>query len=148
MEQTIKLNLDMNEQNSLRLAYQSLDGYEVISKNTDGTEKIIRIPYKLGAARRTIVKNLNTLQISFDSLESTKKSLFKEIWPNKEITDVVEQKDDPDNFNRFVKEFDKILALKEEINLIPLYESNVYNDNEFPMGAITCLDHFGLIISG
>jgi hypothetical protein len=145
-ETTLKLDLDINQQNSLFSAFNQLDGYEQVAPDVDNGAKVVRVPYQLGSSRRAVVKNLNALRTSLLSYEEAHKGLFKEIWPDLDETAKVTKAEDPEKFARFAAEQKKMLDTKDAIGLLPLPSAVIYDaGNEFPNQALAELDKYGLI---
>lgn len=142
----MKLDLDINQQNALFSAFNQLDGYDMIAPGVENGPKVVRVPYKLGASRRIVVKNLNALRTALLSYEEAHKGLFKEIWPDLDETATVTKAEYPEQFARFATEQKKMLESKDAIELLPLPSAVMYDDgNEFPNQALAELDKHGLI---
>jgi len=144
-----KLSLDIDQQNALLLAYNQLDSYEVVTPGVENGAKVVKVPYKLGASRRAVVKNINALRTSLISFEETNKAIFKEIWPNAEEGANITRSDDPENFDRFRAVMIKVAKTKEDIDLLALPAAILYPSDpvarEFPSQALVALDEHGLI---
>lgn len=144
-----RLSLDINGQNALHAAFLQLDGYDEVAKGVDNGPRIVRVPYKLGAVRRSTVKNLNMLRASLLSYEEAHKALMRETWPDVEDGAVIEKKDDPEKFKAFQAEQKKMLEAKEELELHTLPFATMYpadpNAREFPSTALAPLEQHGLI---
>jgi hypothetical protein len=145
----MKISLDIDQQNALLIALNQLDGYDVVAPGVEDGAKVVRVPYKLGAARRAIVKNINALLASLRCFEATQKEIFKETWPDLPEGANVKKEDDPENFARFQTEIVKVVKAKEELELLPLPAATMYpadpNAREFPNHALALLDEHGLI---
>lgn len=142
----MKLSIDINQQNALFLAFTKLDGSETMTLDAEGKPKTIRVPYRIGgAARRIIVKNMNALRVSLASYEEAHKALFREIWPDAAEDARISKEADPDKFATFVAEQKKLIEAKDDLDILPLPESVIYGDNEFPADALLILEQHGLI---
>lgn len=140
----MKLALDINQQNALAIAFGQLDSYEIVTPGVADGAKVVRVPYKLGAARRAVVKNSNALNTSLQSYEEARVALVKEMWPTLADGESIKKADDPETFARYQAELQKIRAAKDEFDLLPLLASTMYGD-EFPIAALELLEQHGLI---
>lgn len=139
----MKKSLDVNQQNALFLAFNQLDGYDTVAENG---AKTVRVPYKLGSARRAVAKNMNALKASLTIYEEAHKALFKETFPDADENSVIKRDEaDPAAFARFATEQKKIVEAKDEIELLPLPAAVLYGENEIPTGALAALEEHGLI---
>jgi hypothetical protein len=145
----MKLDLDIDQQNALLIAFQQLDSYQVVSPGVEDGAKLVSVPYKLGIARRAVVKNINVLRTSLLSFEEINRSLFKETWPDAPDGANIKKEDDPENFARFQTAVAKIVKTKEQLDLLPLPASVLYPADpaarEFPNQALVTLEEHGLV---
>lgn len=139
----MKLKLSILNQIDLMAALRALDAYETVAK-VNGEEKMVRTPFKLGAHRRHVVKNINTLRPSLEAYEEAHKQLFKEVWPEKNTLDNVKRSEDPENFDKFNAEWVKMTGQEDEFDLTPLPATVMYGD-DFPVDALSVLEKHGLI---
>ncbi len=145
-EQRLKLLIDINQQNALFTAFSRLDSYETLAPGNEKTAaKVVRVPYKLGAARRTIVKNMNALRASLVVYQEANKALFSENWPNAAEGVEISREDDPEKFDVYAAEQRKMIEAKDEIELLALPAAVIYGDNDFPNDALAQIDLHGLI---
>jgi hypothetical protein len=140
----MKIALDVNEQNALLGALQMLDGYEVAASE-NGQSRILRVPFRLGAARRAVVKNINLLRTALTSFEQTRAALQKESWPALPLGTEVKKADDPEAFARYEAALLDVIKVKEEFELLPLPGALMYGDSDFPASALAVLDTHQLI---
>lgn len=142
----MKLSIDINQQSRLLDAHMAMDGYETVTPGVEQEPKVVRVPYKLGANRRIIVKNMTALKASLASYNETRRELFKECFPEWPEEKQIVEADNPQGFARFQAEDKTTRAQKDDIELLRLPETAVYNsDNEFPALALAVLDEHGLI---
>lgn len=143
---TVKLPLDANDLVNLLDAHNQLDSYESVTPGVANGPKVVQVRYKLGATRRVLVKNLNALKAALATFHETRKSLFKEIFPDVPEGAIVQKDDVADVWPRWESELNKLTAVKEEVELLLFPAGAIYNDhNEFPAAAIALLDEKGLI---
>lgn len=142
----MKISLDINAQRGLHAAFGALDGYQKIVPGVDNGPKTIRVPYVLGgAARRVIVKNLGALTASLNSYDQARQALVKEIWPDLPDGTEITAQSDPVNFPRYAIGHAAIVAAKDELELLPLPETLLFGEQEFPTFALALLNEHGLI---
>jgi hypothetical protein len=134
------LSLTVTQQDALLQAHMALDGYDVVQG-----DKIVRVPYKLGAERRVVAKNINALRKSLDIWNETRKGIVKEHWPDKPEDEEVDKDKDPVGWLKFVADITVASMKQDEIMLLPFSEKVMYDSNEFPVLAIATLDQHGLI---
>lgn len=142
----MKLALDITQQRGLLAAYGALDGCEKIVPGVDAGPKVVRVPYKLGgAARRVIVKNLGALTASLRSYDETRAALMKEIWPDLPDGIQVTMEQYPVEFPRYLAGHAAIVNAKDDLELLPLPDTLMFGDQEFPNASVALLDELGLI---
>lgn len=138
----MKLSLNINQQNALVDALSQLDSREVAA---DGGGKVVKVPYKLGSERRSLIKNLTALKMSLQSWADTARSIFTEHFPDVAEGESVQKKDRPEEFPKYQSAINAAAANKDEIDLLPFTEKVIYDDNEFPALAVVVLEEHGLI---
>jgi len=141
----MKLNLNINEQVRLRAALEGLDGFEQVVPGIKGDPKVVRVPYKLGAERRAVVKNINAINRAVGDFEQSRLALVKEIWPDKPTEKSITREDDPDGFARFEPEMQKLISTKEELSLERLSADVLYAAGDVPTDILTVLEEFNLV---
>ncbi len=132
--------LTVDQQSNLLNAFSQLDGYDSIV-----ADKVVRTPYKLGAQRRVIVKNLNALKASLEVWKETANAIFKESFPSLELGQTAKEEEFPEEFPKYRIAIQEAATKKDEFDLLPLTEKAVYEDNEMPVAALAVLDEHGLI---
>lgn len=140
----MKLKLDVNQQKALFDAYQQMDAADTVVV-IDGAPKIVRVPFRLGAARRSLVKNITALKASLAFFDQARVSLIKEIWPDLPDGTDIKKSEYPTEFAIYELELAKIARERDEIDLAPMPDDVIYEANEFPLAAIAALDEHGLI---
>jgi hypothetical protein len=141
----MKVALSYNAKNVVFGALAALDGFEAITPGVERGARAVRVPYKLGAQRRVLVKNMAALKASLGLFNEAKQAIVAEVWPDKPEGVEYTEKDDPANFARFKAEMAKMIATKEEIELEALPASLLYGDQEFPAEALLALEENHLI---
>lgn len=141
----MKLALDIKAQNELFAAFHQLDGQDVVTPGVENGARLVRVPYKLGAVRRSVVKNLNALSASLQSYGEIRTALIRETWPNLQDGEQITRDQDPGNFDRCQDALKEIDAKTDELELLPLPAAAMYGDNEFPNAALAVLERHGLI---
>lgn len=141
----IKLTID--QQNALLQAHLQLDAYEVVCQGKDG-DKAVRVPYKLGAERRTVAKNINVLRTSLNVWSETRKGILKECIPDAtesaELDDL--KKKYPEEYAKFIATATAAASKEDEINLLSFTMKAIYEQaSEMPLMAIATLEEHGLI---
>lgn len=139
----VKLTLSYEKQNALTAAISQLDMYEVV-----GPDKTVRAPYKLGAERRTLVKNLRALQASIAVWQEITKEIFKENFPDVPDGVGVQRKDRPLEYDKYMAAISASAKEEDEVELIPFTEKVIYEDNEFPAAVCALLEEHGLVGGG
>lgn len=128
---TKSLELDINRMAAMRNALRALDGREAIV-GEGAAARVVVVPYKLGALRHTIAKNLGVLRPHLDAFEEARNGVLREVSGRAPFID---SKAEPDKFKFFndkvdemIKEAGKIAvqletfapaALKLDVNEIP-----------------------------
>jgi hypothetical protein len=134
------LSLTVAQQDALLQAHMQLDSYEVMQG-----DKVVRVPYKLGAERRSAAKNINALKRSLEIWNETRMAIVREHYPNKRDDEEVDKDKDPVQWMKFVADI-TVAANKQDAIPLELFSATVmYDSNEFPMMAIATLDEHGLI---
>jgi hypothetical protein len=141
----MKISLNFYQQAELLNAYSALDGYDAVSPGVANGPKTVRVPFKLGAKRKILVKNMAALKAKIEESEETRKSLFRENFPDVPEGQEVKKDDRPVEFAKYAAALHDAQNEKEEIELQKFAEADIYNDNDFPSGAIVVLEGHGLI---
>lgn len=139
----MKIALDINQQQALFAALNTMDEFDVIVPETP--PRVIKQKYKLGPARRALVYNLRALQVSLAAFDEVRLALVKEFWPSIKAGQTIHQSDDPETFARYQPALAEVLATKDEIDLNPFPDSAIYNVNDFDTEVLALLEEFGLI---
>lgn len=141
----MKVNLDVKSQNLVFAAFNQMDGREEVSVTAQGP-KLMRVPYRLGAERRAVVRNLIALKASLEAYEKTRQSVFKEVWPDALDGAEIKKEDDPKGTERFQATMKEIEEKQDAFDLLPISDSVAYEQgNEFPNLALSILEEHGLI---
>lgn len=141
----MKVQISIHQQSALLDAHRALDAYEAVTPGVDHGAKVVRVPYKLGAHRRALVKNMTALKASLSSYEEARLGLRKECFPDLADDQIPDLEKSKGEIAQFEAELKKILDTKDEIDLLTFPEAAIYNDNEFPALALATLDEQGLI---
>lgn len=142
----LKMTLDRAQQAALSVALAQMDSFESVTPGVDNGPKVVRAPYKLGAARRVLVKNINALRASQASFDEARQALVKEIWPNKADDENITAETDPVNFPVFIAGFQKMVEAKDDLELLPFPAATIYEaGNEFPAEVLALLESHSLI---
>lgn len=136
----VKLNLSYGQQNELLAAFSNLDMHEITAP-----DKAIRVPYKLGSERRTLVKNMRALQTSLAVWQDVTKAIFKENFPDVPEGQGVQQKDRPIEFAKYQADITASANKKDDVELIPFSVKVLYEENEFPGDVLALLEKYDLI---
>jgi hypothetical protein len=145
----MKLQLDINEQNTLFAALSQLDSYTSETPGVENGPKTVRVPYKLGASRKALVRNMAALQASLTQFEEAHKALFKESFPKVPEGGTATKEAYPDEFPIYQAAQKKMIEEKDDIELWTFPESVLYPTDpkarEFPGDALLVLHNRGLI---
>jgi hypothetical protein len=143
-ETGMKVALDLGQQNALLGALAQMDSFETVTTGVEHCPITVRVPYKLGASRRVLVKNTNAITAAQVDFESARRWLVREIWPDKPEDIAVAETDE--KMPQFRAGMQELIAAKDEIELLPFPSAVIYGaGNEFPAAALATLDQFGLI---
>lgn len=134
------ISLNVQQQDALLAAHMALDGYDVVQG-----DKTVRVPYKLGAERRAVAKNINVLRKSLESWNEIRKQIVREHYPNKPEHEEADREGDPATWQKFIADITVASMRCDEIELLPFSEKVMYDSNEFPLSVIAALDEYGLI---
>jgi hypothetical protein len=143
----MKLNLNVDQQAAVLNALMQLDTHEAVTPGVENGPKTIRVPYKLGAQRKTLVKNINAIKASLAVWDQTRNAIFREHFPDVPDGVQVNEAEDPAKFGKYRADLIAGSTTKEEVDLIPFPESVIYDSNEFPAAITATLDEFGLIVA-
>jgi hypothetical protein len=143
-ETAMRIALDINRQSQLLNAFGSLDSYEAITPGIEQGAKVIRVPYKLGCARRELIKNINALKASLLSFEEVRKSMIVETWPDKPEYLIDGVPESEQKYPLFKLTVEAVVARKDDVELLPMPAAVMYG-NDFPSGSVALLDELGLI---
>jgi hypothetical protein len=141
----MNLSLTHQKQNEILSSLSALDSYETVTPGVESGAKVVRVPYKLGAVRRALVKNINTLKASLENFEEARKGLFKETFLGVADEVPVTPATHPKDYPLFMIAFKEMLAATDELVLTPLPAAVLYSDQDFPATALAILDEHGLI---
>lgn len=136
----IKLELTYEQQNTLLAALQQLDMHEIV-----GPDKAVRVPFKLGSERRTLVKNIRALQVSLSVWQDITKSIFKENFPGVPEGVSIDPKEKPVEWAKYISEVQISAKEKDEVELIPFSVKVIYEENEFPSMVVALLEERELV---
>lgn len=135
------VNIKNSQVQQLLAGLSALDGYDRAVKLGDGTDRVIREPYKLGAkARWNITRNVRTLNTAAEDLSKTRDALITEIsgGGNQIPSGTPEHA-------LFVSKLDQLLKADQELPLLKMNLSDLALDtNPIPTGALAAI--YDLII--
>ena len=139
----MKVSLTAAQQNQLFGALQQMDAQDITVGEGDKIQ-IVRVPFKIGAHRLSVAKNINALRASLVAFEDGRSALVKELWPQLEEGKTVTEHDDPATFATYKAELTKMLGVTQEFDLAPI-PAAVVQSNDFPIAVLMALDEHGLI---
>src|SRR4051794_8082406 len=116
---TVTLSLAVDEASNLIDAHSQLDSYESVTPGVKNGARIVRVPYKLGATRRILIKNLNALKAVPSPFEEARKNLFQKISPEVPSGKSISQKDAGDRGPRGEPGRGKMVPEKKKVELFP-----------------------------
>jgi len=120
-----------------------LDGYDVVIKDKEGKNIVVRTLYQLGAIRLDIAINANRLRPMIEAFDKARMSLIKEITGGK---DTLSKEDNPDGWDRYLREGDVMQNQEEEIELKPIKRSALRLDsNPVSVPALMLLEEAELL---
>src|SRR4030095_10489248 len=134
------LALTILQQEALLQAHLALDGHEIVS-----ADKVVRVPYKLGAERRAAIKNINVLRKNLLAWDEVRKAIVKEYWANKPDYEEADKNADPETWHNFMAQVSVAATRPDVVELEPFSAAVMYDSHEFPLGVIAALDEHGLI---
>jgi hypothetical protein len=137
----VKLELTYDQQNQLLTALSKIDTYDVATANGE----VVKVPYKFGAERRALVKNIRALQTSLSEWQEVTKSIFRECFPDVPEGVEVAAKDRPEEFAKYRFAVMESAKQKDEVDLIQFTAQVVYEDNEIPAMIAALLEERGLV---
>jgi hypothetical protein len=140
----VKLELTYDQQNQLLTALSQLDTHDVATVNG----QVVKVPYKLGAERRALVKNIRALQTSLAEWQEITKSIFRECFPDVPEGAEVQAKDRPEEFAKYRLAVMESAKQKDEVDLIQFTAQVIYEDNEVPAMIAALLEERGLVHDG
>lgn len=142
----MKLNLTINNAMRLRAALDGLDGFEQVVPGVEKGPRVVRVPYRLGAERRAVVKNINAINSAAREFDEARLALVKEFWPELQPGESVKPEDDPEAFKRFDLQMQQMIKAEDVFDLVPLSADVLYAAGEIPTAVLATLEEFGLMV--
>jgi len=142
----VTVSLDINAALRLRSALEGLDGFEQVVPGVEDGPRLVRVPYRLGAERRAVVKNLNLVNGIAREFDEVRIALVKEFWPDLKPGESINPADDPKKFAEFDPQMQELIKHKDELALESLSADVLYSAGEIPTAVLAVLEENGLIV--
>lgn len=128
---------------SLHQALKSgLDGYDQVIRE-NGTERVVRVPYTLGAANLKAARNCNRLETHVKDFQDACNKLINELSNGKGM---ISPADNPEDVIKFISAKNNWESSEVAVDLIPFTEAELRLDiNPIPPSVLATLDDAGLI---